>query len=285
MELYEKYKPGFERLFKDSMSQIMSENEFYRKVKKKFKVLDEKIKNLSKAEGQKILQKSTIAKIQKVHNRILLVRDLREKIAKSDNITQSYMYPGLVTYLYLTCFDQLGTPVRGWHFFPDWIVSRAHRAEVEEIIDKSRNKVNINSIDEIKCMVKKIYKKYHTIYGVKNSFYRFIREVIPKDTRYNLLNSILVKKWIDTNIQVFDFNVDEVYKEKWLFNTRNNYTHNLFTTQTNLTNGKQIGNDIWMERERILTDDGCIFILVLDNFESILENTIIQAIKVLIEKE
>lgn len=284
MSLYEDYKPGLDKLFKESMSQIMNEDEFYDKSKIKFDALEERIKNLSVVKAQNVLQKSIISKIQKVHNRILLIRDLRAKIENADNLTQAYMYPGLVTYLYLTCFDQLGTPVKGWRFFPSWIESKTHRTEVQEIVEESRSNFETNSLSGIKSIVKDVYDKYHSLYGVKNSFFRFLREVIPTNARNNLLNSILVEKWNNENEQL-EFEVDEFYKEKWLYNTRNNYTHNLFTTQTNAASGKIIEGNTWINREVILKNDSNIVIWVSDNFNTILEDTILQAIKILIENE
>ena len=136
----------------------------------------------------------------------------------------------------------------------------------------------------IKSVVKDIYNEYHSLYGVKNSFFRFLREVIPENIRNSLLNSILVEKWTNENKQILEFEVDELCKEKWLYNTRNNYTHNLFTTQTNQADGKVIGGNKWWNREVILKNDGNVVIWVLDDFESILDDTILQGIKVLIEK-
>lgn len=285
MSLYLKYKTGLDKLFTESMNQIMDEDEFYEKSKNKFDSLDEETENLSIVKAQDVLRKSIISKIQKVHNRILLLRDLRAKIANADNFTQVYMYPGLVTYLYLTCFDQLGTPAKGWRFFPNWLDSKKHRTEVEEIVNESRDKFEADNFNGIKSITKEIYNGYHKLYGVKNSFFRFLREVIPADIRNNLLNSIVVEKWTHENEQILDFEVDELYKEKWLYDTRNNYTHNLFTTQTNQADGKVIGENTWMNREVILKNDGNVVVWVLDDFESTLEDTILQAIKVLIEKE
>ncbi|MBX7227964.1 MAG: hypothetical protein K1X55_18165 [Chitinophagales bacterium] len=285
MSLYEKYKPGLDKLFTESMYQIMNEDAFYEKSKSKFAALDKEIKGLSVVNAQDILRRSAISKIQKVHNRIFLIRDLRAKIANADNLTQVFMYPGLVTYLYLTCFDQLGAPANGWRFFPNWMESQKNRKEVEEIVNESRNKFNSNNLSGIKSIAKEIYNKYHSLYGVKNSFFRFLREIIPEDIRNSLLNSILVEKWTYGDTQILDFDVDELYKEKWLYDTRNNYTHNLFTTQTNQADGKVIDGNTWMNREVILKNDGNVVIWVLDNFDSILEDTILQAIKVLIEKD
>lgn len=284
MSLYEKYKPGLDKLFTESMNQLMTEDDFYEKSKSKFDSLDKEIKDFSVVKAQEVLRKSIISKIQKVHNRILLIRDLRAKIENADNDTQVYMYPGLVTYLYLTCFDQLGTPAKGWRFFPNWIESKTHRKEVEKIVEESRNKFETNNLGGIKSVVKDIYNEYHSLYGVKNSFFRFLREVIPENIRNSLLNSILVEKWTNENKQILEFEVDELCKEKWLYNTRNNYTHNLFTTQTNQADGKVIGGNKWWNREVILKNDGNVVIWVLDDFESILDDTILQGIKVLIEK-
>lgn len=285
MSLYEQYKPSLDKLFQESMNQLMNEKEFYEMSKSKFDALDKEIKDLSNVKAQEVLRKSIISKIQKVHNRILLIRDLKTIIGNADNITQVYMYPGLVTYLYLTCFDQLGTPVKGWRFFPDWIESETHKKEVNKIVEESKNKFETNNLSGIKSVVQYVYSEYHSLYGVKNSFFRFLREVIPTNIRSTLLNSILVEKWTNEDEQILEFQVDQFYKENWLYNTRNNYTHNLFTTQTNHAAGKEIEGKTWLNREVILKNDGNVVIWVLDDFDSILEDTILQAIKVLIEKK
>lgn len=284
MSLYEKYKPGMDKLFKESMNQTMNEVEFYEKTKSKFDALEIEIKGLSDVKAQEILSKSIISRIQKVHNRILLIRDLRSKIDNADDYIQVYMYPGLVTYLYLTCFDQLGTPSTGWRFFPSWIESKSHKKEVDKAVEESKGKFELNVVSGIKSFVKDVYNQYHALYGVKNSFFRFLREILPTEIRNTLLNSILVEKWTNSNVQVLDFEVDEIYKEKWLYETRNNYTHNLFTTETNVADAKYIGEEEWILREKILTEDGTIVIWVLETFSSILEDCVLRGIEVLINK-
>ena len=278
MSLFEQYKPSLDKMFQVSMNQVMDEESFYEAVKDKFDILEEKIEGLSAEKAQKIFSKSVISRAQKVHNRILLIRDLIGKIGNADNFIELYMYPGLITYLYLTCFDQLGAPIKGWRFFPAWIDSKSCADEVETAIDSAMAK-----FDEPKLMVKDVYNQYHENYGVKNSFFRFLREILPIDSRNILLNSILVEKWANGNEQIFPFEVDDVYKEKWLHEVRNNYTHNLFTTQTNAADGKFIGEEKWLIRERKLTADGTIIIWVIDDFDSILENCVLQGIQVLIE--
>ena len=104
MSLYEEYVPGVDKIF-ESMKEIMSEEEFYEKMKNKFDAIEKEISGLSSPKAQKYLSDSIIRGVQKVHDRILLTRDLTAKVKNADNNTQVYMYPGLITYLYLTCFD------------------------------------------------------------------------------------------------------------------------------------------------------------------------------------
>lgn len=283
MSLYEKYKTSLDKVYQESMNQLMDEETFYDATKKQFDILESQIDGLGNAKAQTILSKSLINRILKVHNRIILIRDLAAKMSYADNIIQVYMYPGLVTYLYLTCFDQLGTPIKGWYFFPAWIDSTSCESEVEDVINSATEKFGIDDFDERKAMIQDVYNQYHEMYGVKNSFFRFLREILPEERRDVLFNSILVEKWTDDNEQVLPYNVSEVYKEKWLYETRNNYTHNLFTTETNVTDGKFIGEEKWLIREKILKEDGTIVIWVMDNFNLTLEDCILRGIQVLIE--
>ncbi len=285
MSLFQNLKPSLDNLYNESMNQLMEEGNFYENMRIKFEALEKEITGLSDVKTQEMLSKSIINRILKVHNRIILVRDLMAKINYADNYIQVYMYPGLVTYLYLTCFDQLGTPVKGWRFFPEWVTSNSCSNEVHEAIESTINNFGSIDLEEIKMGVKNIYKYYHEIYGVKKTFFRFLHEILPLQKRKMLLNSIYVEK-LANDSEKLALVIDDVYKENWLFETRNNYTHNLFTTQTNVTTAdKTFDGKTWLIREEILTKEGATVIWVQDNFELILEDCILSGIKFLIEKQ
>lgn len=285
MTLFQNYKPAIDNLYNESMRHLMEEENFYKNMTIKFEALEKEVSGLSEVKTREILSKSIINRILKVHNRIILVRDLVAKIYYADNDIQVYMYPGLVTYLYLTCFDQLGTPIKGWRFFPEWVNSNSCSDEVHEAVDSTIDNFGSTDLGKIKAGVKNIYNYYHAIYGVKKTFFRFLREILPAQKRNILLNSIFIEKLVDET-EKLAFLIEDVYKENWLFETRNNYTHNLFTTQTNVTTvGKSFDGKEWLLREEILTKEGVTVIWVQDNFDSILEDCVLSGIKFLIEKQ
>lgn len=285
MSLYEDHKIALERLYREIIRDTMKESDFYDKTKKKFEDLEQKIEGLDKNNALRKIKKSLINRILKVYNRVLLIRDLNAQLNNAKNQLQVYMYPGLITYLYLTCFDQLGQPYDGWYFFPNWINSKSKVSEVDEIIAEAKDNIKGDNADDAKRLIKYVYDRYHEIYGVRNSFYRFIRKIIPDEIRRNLLDSILVEQFSKDGNKIDGFQVDDLFKEKWLYNTRNNYTHNLFTVETNVAPGKREGINTWLLREEIHSSDNVVVIWVLEDFNSILESSIITAIRKLIEKE
>lgn len=87
MSLFEQYKPSLDKMFQVSINQVMGEKRFYEGVKDKFDILEEKIEGLSAAKAQKGFSKSVVSRVQKVHNIILLIRDLSANIVFSKAIT------------------------------------------------------------------------------------------------------------------------------------------------------------------------------------------------------
>lgn len=65
----------------------------------------------------------------------------------------------------------------------------------------------------------KLTEKYSEIYGVKNSFYRFVNEIITPKRREELLHNIRISK-AGTTIEATD-----TEKLKFLFKMRNAHTH------------------------------------------------------------
>jgi hypothetical protein len=122
-------------------------------------------------------------------------------------------------YHLLTCFDILGQP-DNWLPFHSWLESDRHTEERNAII--SSLGTGLNCLD----FTQKIHQEYQSLYGVKKSFHRFLREVLPAQTRNELLASIR----IHTNsnppkIEVISTEGSETEKENFLFMMRNNYTH------------------------------------------------------------
>ncbi len=122
----------------------------------------------------------------------------------------------LVVYLYLTCFDRLGQPVN-WIEFGSWLKSSKHRKERDEILFDANEQ-------DLRTAVGQIYAKYNAIYGMRSSFFNFLRNLLPPEIRRELLDSIeRVTMW-----QVQDKKAQEATdreKEGYLVKRRNDYTH------------------------------------------------------------
>lgn len=261
----------FKKIHNESFDGFIDEVEFIDKMNLMINFCELEVNKASTdKKKQEIWGRSLPNRIIKVNNRILLVQDLLAKINNADNFLQVYMYPGLITYLVLTCFDQLGQPVSGWIFFPDWIKSSKLESEVQKSIAKVNDRYS-DELFEIKCSA--LYGEYHSIYGVKNSFYRFINEILPQNISRRLLDNILVERWNEKGRMPDKGNQeDDVLKKKWLFKTRNDYTHNLFTVETNMANGKYFNGEKWLQRETVQKSKFVEVFWVTEDFtESLIE--------------
>src|SRR5690606_21942010 len=136
-------------------------------------------------------------------------------------------YSALRIYLALTCFDILGQP-NEWMDFQSWLKSSK----------KTPERIKVFSAHEAKDFSERLFRihqDYTAIYGVKSSFYRFIREVISFENREKLLKSIGVLKRIKEAVDYDDgshtppvavrIEVTDEMKEKFLFAARNSFTH------------------------------------------------------------
>lgn len=182
--------------------------------------------------------------------RISLVRDRLEFVQLITNLNQQFIDPSLTknnkfdngwthpwehfdslrNYLLLTCFDLLGQPSE-WMDFNSWLNSKKHREEVSRVIS-----LNSGRNDPLE-MIKEVNSFYTKQYGVKNSFYRFIDEVIPVKVREALLYSISIiyarqfitydenGKELGRGSQEVKKIDDDQSKIKFLFWLRNAYTH------------------------------------------------------------
>jgi hypothetical protein len=159
-----------------------------------------------------------------VHERIKLTDALQGVLSEQSSVEKRFNYPSLITYLRLTCFDQLGQPIE-WMTFDNWLNSKKKKVERNDIVAR------IEEVDKVKFS-EQLYLEYQKLYSVKNSFYRFIREVIPSETRTNLLSKIQIRIYND-----FAESLSEKYngrepndkdKESYLYRIRNDYTHNTF---------------------------------------------------------
>ena len=159
------------------------------------------------------LNRSRLAVISAVIDRL----DLCSKLSEAETAKQLFHhYTPLVVYLLLTCFDRLGQP-SNWMDFGSWLRSDDKQEEREQVILD-----NLNNPPEIAAT---FYNMYNGIYGVSNSFYRFLHKILPSQTRQELLGTIRIEivdnpPNIGNNRQA-----DNKAKEKYLFQLRNDYTH------------------------------------------------------------
>lgn len=121
-------------------------------------------------------------------------------------------YEGLVDYLLLTCFDRLGQPAQ-WLPFPDWLNSPKHAAKA----------IALQSGDPIDH-TKTLYMEWSRVYGVRNSFFKFLDTILPAKTLRNLLDSFDVH--VLTNPpELKSRKFDDKEKRERLYHIRNRFTH------------------------------------------------------------
>lgn len=121
-------------------------------------------------------------------------------------------------YLHLTCFDLLGQPT-DWLDFGSWLSSDRH--EEERHLAMLSFPTGLSAEDICKAM----FSFYVERYGVKSGFFRFIDNVLPKEQRDILLDSIKIQK-IENPPNLGDHpEGNEKEKLSYLFKIRNEYTH------------------------------------------------------------
>ncbi len=124
----------------------------------------------------------------------------------------------LVSYLYLTCFDRLGQPA-DWETFGEWLVSSSKMPERETALTKISP-----GLDQVGVAVA-LHSHYSTLYGVRSSFFRFLREIIPPEVRRELLDSMEIRRLKNPPDLADLAPATDEEKEKYLFKRRNDYTH------------------------------------------------------------
>lgn len=130
-------------------------------------------------------------------------------------------WQGLCAYLYLTCFDVLGQN-EDWLTFDKWLAASRTADERKAVLDRAGA-----GADPV-LVAKKLHEAYNETYGVKAAFMNFLRDVLPPASRERLLASINIytlKNPPDlSEITTSDDEADKD-KERYLFETRNGYTH------------------------------------------------------------
>lgn len=172
--------------------------------------------------------------LELVKDRIALINKLielkehfrgREKTTRTvaGDLTHPYKdYSALITYLLLTCFDVLGQP-NDWVDFNSWLRSKKRKKEREDIISKNYN-------SDYSTFILSVNNQYNKLYGAKSSFIKFIREILTPENKKKLFNSIatskIIPQKIETNVpHARRIELDEHYKENFIYKIRNSFTH------------------------------------------------------------
>ena len=140
------------------------------------------------------------------------------RITENNGWTHPWKYfDALRNYLLLTCFDLLGQS-DGFKDFQSWLNSSRTISERNVALEKAENSSLLES-------VRSVHADYLSVYGAKNSFKRFINEVLPSDVKEQLLFSVMIRK-IDTIKNCEIGGIDEESKKiDFLYAMRNAFTH------------------------------------------------------------
>lgn len=168
----------------------------------------------------------------------------------------------LVTYLLLTCFDRLGQPTE-WLDFGAWLKSKRHKDERKEGHQAAGRVADLTGA----CQM--LHSHYLALYGVKSSFFRFLREVLPPWARRYLLNSIEITKCKNPPFPKALPETTDEEKEAYLFKRRNDYTHKAaFTPPAGEWLGRCYSNHVQEFRTEYWTDT------VTTDWPAVLEKTV-----------
>jgi len=118
-----------------------------------------------------------------------------------------------------------------------------------------------------------VYRDYHSVYGIKNSFYRFLDEIIPISQQNKLFDNIMFELPVDEEEPPNFSNGTIAEKKRWLYSTRNNYTHNLSSPENHYKQLIKYNGKDWEIRE-VVYKPTYKRILLANNFNEILKETI-----------
>jgi hypothetical protein len=155
----------------------------------------------------KTREQSLLGQLMTVADRIDLVKRLSS--AESSKLLLD-QYEPLVVYLMLTCFDVLGQPAQ-WRDFRSWLDGKEAAA------------ASLTGSSPVE-QSKRLYEDWSGRYGVRNSFYRFMNEVLPPEALERLLASIEYLTLSNPPVIRRQKDGDDK-KKRWLFDVRNRFTH------------------------------------------------------------
>jgi hypothetical protein len=211
---------------------------------------------------------SIVRKILQVHERILFTDFLFAQI--DERFETRLYYPQLITYLRLTCFDQLGQPTE-WYDFKNWLKSK----KLEQKSDKEKILQSITSQNPIEIGIQ-LFDGYQKIFGNKNSFSNFINSVITNDQRIKLLGSIEIKIYDAKESSQNDRDVKDSDKLNYLYRIRNDYTHNIYNKDPISKINQE--EKLWNHRERIKDGKNELWISTKFDFQQTLKDTVLNGI-------
>ena len=113
----------------------------------------------------------------------------------------------------------------------------------------------------------------------------FLRHLLSQEQRDKLLDKIRIEVYnvTEDGLEFERFGTD-LEKEKWLFQTRNNYTHNLFTVEKHYTEGYLDVDDNWVIWEETHSENCAQRVLTRESFKEEIEESIIIGIAETIER-
>lgn len=278
MRTFERYKTLIDILYKESLSDFIDKDDFYERIRCISKDFDRDIKNIDNRFYNDHFKRSSLFRLFKVHERVKLVRHLERMLYEPGDFIEKHMFPGLNTYLLLTCFDTLGQNDKGWRTFPDWLNSEKCKHERDQIYSEV-NSMFTSHIDGNLTLkyAERIYLRYNEVYGVKNCFMNFLRSLLPKEQRLELFNKIKIEIYAENS--AFKYYDDEPAKENWLYSIRNNYTHSAISPEGFTTRGFYDFNENWEVREEIHSKNEVRVVMVRESFKKEVEKSIIIGIR------
>lgn len=256
------------------LGQFISKEQINEYIENQLKKL--RIDHLYKTEEFK---SSRLNNILTICNRLILIQDLKDSYElKSETVPnsiyelQNWNWKSIIIYHLFTCFDLLGQP-SPWKNYDSWLDS-----------DEAKEYVRINKLEnDLIKMSKNLYSNYIANYGVKNSFFRFIEEILPEIERNKLLNSVKIEMTTNPpNIQ--KIGVSNIDKIKHLFSLRNNYTHKAekITTNGHGFTRSDIGSWICLNQYRTSTKFVSIHV---QNWPNVIEEVVLTGLKEYISHE
>ena len=123
----------------------------------------------------------------------------------------------LQSYLLLTCFDRLGQPAN-WMDFGAWLTSKECAVCASNLAGSQCGAASVG-------FTKSLYADYLERYGVKNSFFRFVQDILPIEARVELLASIETTSLTLPPVLQYLPPLTELEKIRYLYKRRNDYTH------------------------------------------------------------